>query len=281
MPAKILIFLRRHKQLAFPALTCAAAAAVALSGILSSGLSGKEGALVVWIWAAVLAWDYLRRLSRVENPTTAKNIHCLVGWGMLGIAVVMKVYSFPELSWFFLTGGLLCYFSDFRRFGVCAVPLFLWLTVLPALPYCNFMLSYPMRLVGTYLTLFIMQLGGMAVSGSGTMIYIGEQGVAITAACSGIEQLEAMLLVGWLIAMWSHQKTLTRLMHFSMILPLIIFFNVLRLLATLLGFRYFGEVALGDAFHTWMGLAMVLAVALGFIGLRGLFEVTSTEDANE
>jgi exosortase len=141
------------------------------------------------------------------------------------------------------------------------------------------MISYPLRLISTEATVIILQWCGMPVGGTGTVITFGNQQVAITAACSGIEQLEAMMLVGWIIVTVLHRRLSLRLMHFVTILPLILFCNALRLIATLVIFRYWGEVAFSDRIHTWFGVGMVLLVSVLFFQLRFLF-VEESESPN-
>lgn len=132
-------------------------------------------------------------------------------------------------------------------------------------------LSYPLRLMATFLAVGVLKLCGVAVAVDRTLMTVGEkgQGIAVTDACSGLEQLGALILVGAVFA-WMMQKGLGwRLFHWGMILPSLILSNALRLVVTVLLYNGMGEVILGDAWHHGLGYAQSVLV-LVFLWLFGL-----------
>ena len=118
-------------------------------------------------------------------------------------------------------------------------------------------LSYPLRLMATFGAVAVLKLCGVAVTADRTLITLGSDGtgLAVTDACSGLEQLFALILIGGVLA-WMMQKSLGfRLMHWSCILPSLVIANTLRLVATVLLYNRFGDMILGNTWHHALGYA--------------------------
>lgn len=126
-------------------------------------------------------------------------------------------------------------------------------------------LSYPLRLMATFGAVAVLKAFGVAVTADRTLITLGSDGtgIAVTDACSGIEQLFALVLVGAAFAWIMQKRYALRLMHWACILPSVVIANALRLVVTVLLYNRFGEVILGDTWHHGLGYAQsVLALAL-------------------
>lgn len=126
-------------------------------------------------------------------------------------------------------------------------------------------LSYPLRLMATWIAVGCLKLFGVSVRADQTLIVLEADGIglAVTDACSGIEQLFGLILVGGLFAFIMQRKTLFRLMHWATILPCVVLANAIRLVVTVLLTHMIGEVVLGNAWHLALGWAQtVLAVVL-------------------
>ena len=129
-------------------------------------------------------------------------------------------------------------------------------------------LSYPLRLMATWLAVGCLKLFGVVVEADRTLITVGERGIAVTDACSGIEQLGALVLVGAGFA-WMMQRTAGyRLLHLATILPSVVLANAFRLVVTVVLFRLLGETVLGDAWHHALGYAQTV-LALVFVWAFG------------
>lgn len=118
-------------------------------------------------------------------------------------------------------------------------------------------LSYPLRLMATFGAVAVLKLCGVAVTADRTLITLGSDGtgLAVTDACSGLEQLFALILIGGVLA-WMMQKSLGfRLMHWACILPSLVIANTLRLVVTVLLYNRFGDVILGNTWHHALGYA--------------------------
>ena len=126
-------------------------------------------------------------------------------------------------------------------------------------------LSYPLRLMATWLAVGVLKTFGVPVSAERTLIALdsGAAQIAVTDACSGVEQLGGLVAVGLLFAWLMQRGWGWRILHWATILPCVVLANAVRLIATVLLLRTYGDVILGDAWHISLGWAQtVLAVVL-------------------
>ena len=131
--------------------------------------------------------------------------------------------------------------------------------------YIGLTLSYPLRLMATWLAVGALKAVGVPVSAERTLITLGSGStqIAVTDACGGLEQLGGLVVVGLLFA-WIMQKGWGwRILHWTTILPCVVLANAVRLIVTVLLVRAYGDVILGDTWHVSLGWAQtVLAVVL-------------------
>ena len=138
-------------------------------------------------------------------------------------------------------------------------------------------LSYPLRLMATWLAVGCLRLFGVPVQAERTLIMLEADGIeiAVTDACGGIEQLFGLVLVGGLFAFLMQSRFVFRLMHWATILPCVVLANAIRLIVTVLLVRAFGEVILGNTWHLALGWAQtVLAVVLLWLFGKGVRALT-------
>jgi exosortase/archaeosortase family protein len=121
----------------------------------------------------------------------------------------------------------------------------------------------------------------MQISCDATILKIGSEEIAVTAACSGINQLEAMFLIGWILVMLSHKKLVCRVSHWLLLLPLVILFNSLRLIITMILYSSMGEYALTDTVHNALGYTMVIAVSVVFYSCKSLVPFSEAPPKNK
>ena len=146
------------------------------------------------------------------------------------------------------------------------VPLFGCFLAVPFREQIVLYLSYPFRMVSTVLSVGFLQMFGMEIHNDMTTIRIDGLDIAITDACSGIQQFEAMILVAfWLLFAWP-RTFFWRCAHYLFLIPSIILANAIRIIVTILLYKMIGETALNNTWHIGLGYAQVaVAVALFFL----------------
>ena len=135
------------------------------------------------------------------------------------------------------------------------------------------LLSYPLRLSASFLSAGILKMCGIELVCSGTSLALPGLDIAITDACSGINQLDAFILIAFVAVEILHKKILWKILHFAFIIPAMIIGNSLRIVLTVLLFRSLGETVLQNNWHTALGYVQIVFALLIFIAIGKLFSV--------
>jgi exosortase len=178
-----------------------------------------------------------------------------------GILTGNKTTIFLNLSLLTLMFSLTAWTAGTELLKKLLLPLTVFVIILPFLNYLHYLLSYPMSVISASFTASFLKIFGVQISSDATIIVLNGEKISITTACSGIFQLEAMMLIGWLIVISAHRKPALRAAHFIMLFPIVIFTNTLRLAAVILLYMKFGDAAFSNALHTVTGLCMVVIAA--------------------
>jgi exosortase len=248
---------------------------------------GLDNALLLAALAALLAWNLAHALPKRPSPTTAADR--LAAWTLVAAAflsiLIEKRFHAPFLNCLALLCLALAAAARIEglKNTVWATPaLAVALLVLPHQEYLILSFSYPLRLISTIITVSCLKIAGLDISHHLTSIYLGESEIAVTDACSGIDQLAVMLLLGYILVRQFQHTRPWQAIHYLFLVPAVILANSLRLITSCLLYLRLGPAAFEDPYHTWFGYAMVavtvvLLWAIGFI----LPEATAPETAAE
>ncbi len=225
---------------------------------------GGLNALMLWMLGALMSFRPMAFFKR-RSPGIADHT---VAWLFTGGAFgVLFCGGNPEWRWYLALLGCVAFTGSLFLALRVAVP-FAILVLLPAYQaFFNVFFSYPLRWISGAVTTGLLRLCGVGAEWSGTDIGIRGATVTVTAACSGIEQLETMLLLGYVVAVCMQPTFWRRFGHFMLVLPVLVVSNALRLTVTLLVYVHFGDWILSPLPHQVMGWLMVaFAFWLLYIG---------------
>ncbi|MFA6658515.1 MAG: exosortase/archaeosortase family protein [Victivallaceae bacterium] len=197
----------------------------------------------------------------------------ILPWTMLLGAPIVFLLPLPSVDTvlFIQFWAILIFTLGLRSGGMMGVPIFLCFLVIPYQEQIALFISYPLRLISTVLSVKSLQIFGVDVNYEFTTVTIGEAAIAITDACSGITQLEVLLLLGYLVVLRQHQSGLMRSLHYCCMLPVIIITNSLRLILTIILFMFIGNSAFDDFWHKTLGYFLIVGVMLLFWWIGTLF----------
>lgn len=247
-----------------PLLTVLAAAGMGLLYALQSSMLDASAA--VWLWGAAIFIPYY--LGRGDFGPSYRMPSCkAAALAFIAASAILSYAGKYNTSLMLLFFAPILYFGNFKILAVSAMPIFIWTAVVPQTEYVHHLISYPMRMVGAEISAFILGIMGFAAEARQTIVTIGGKDIAVTAACSGVEQLEAMLAAGWIIAAYMHSGTWTRIAHFAAILPIILIVNSIRLVVTIGGYDRFGDVFISDEVHVALGVVSVILIVSAFIAV--------------
>lgn len=149
-----------------------------------------------------------------------------------------------------------------RRPDVIVV-LLLWLCALPFQDQLSLSFGHPLRMMATVMCVTLMRFFGSGVTNEGTTIHAGAGDIAITDACSGVEELLGLLLAGYLIARYRQKNLGWTFFAWAFAVPAVAVANAVRLVALVLLHGVMGDAVLVGAWHVGFGWAQAaLALAL-------------------
>ncbi len=165
--------------------------------------------------------------------------------------------------------AILCVILGFilRHDGASAMlrllPLFiLAILIIPFYEYLILEFSYPLRLVSTAVSAWLLKLCAINVSYDGTSMILDGQIISITDACSGISLLGLLFFLEYYIVRSIDSSPWKKCCWASLVVLWIIIGNALRLLVTMLLYRSVGQRVFERDFHLGLGCFFVVVTSL-------------------
>ena len=173
----------------------------ALLGIWHATFSYKwDSGLALWAWGLAVLYPFYARdtaePSRWQYPQKCSRV---VAWALLALSAVLLVTGPKLLILPVLLAAGVFFFGNLKLGIYGAGAILVWTLILPQAEYLQHLISLPMRIMSAGFSSEIMSLIGYDSMAEQTGVNIDGRMIAITAACSGIEQLEAMLIC-WIIS---------------------------------------------------------------------------------
>ena len=252
---------------------------IAFSAALPMFTAGLvDAALVDLAMAAILIALMLKNYFSTCRKKPSFKEKC-AAWLILILADVialMPTHNFAgELTTALVFSLLICsmvlFFSGTLMAAVSAIPA-LWCCVF--MPYHEeimLLLSFPLRLNATVLSAALLNLSGINIIHSGTSLILPGLDIAITDACSGIRQLDAFILIAFVIVQMLHSKNGWKILHFAFIVPSIIVGNSLRIVLTVWLYRLWGETVFENTWHTALGYGQIIFALVLFLVIGKIF----------
>jgi exosortase len=138
------------------------------------------------------------------------------------------------------------------------------------------LIALPLQNLATASAVFGLELLGFFVVREGNVLQLETgQSVAVAEACSGLRMLTAFVFVAALLAFLVDRPRWHKLVLLLFSVPVAVFCNSLRVIATSLFVHYSGSSALTTTFHDAAGLAMMPLAILISVGLLSLLRMFS------
>ena len=258
---------------------------VAFSAAVPMFTSGMyEAALTDLAVAGILIALLMKNFasSAEKKPTFQERCAAWVLVASANFLALLPTQDFPgsltvAFAFSLLIYAFVLFFSGRIMALACIVPT-LWCCVF--MPYHEeFMLlaSYPLRLSATIFSAGLLKLCGIEVIFSGTSLSLPGLNIAITDACSGINQLDAFILIAFIAVQIMHKKNGWKILHFAFIIPAIIAGNSLRIVTTVLLYRVLGEKVLQNNWHVALGYGQIILALLIFLAVGKIFRMAENE----
>ncbi len=247
---------------------------------IRSEMLGSFAMLLLGIIMGVQAFEHASKVPPLRSwPGKA------LAWLFMAIGILALLYpalmnsfvgSHFAMTMFF--AAVLCWFCGHRRFIWMFAPVIVFILIIPLREQLLLFISFPLRMSSTFISVELLRLFNVPVSCDLTTIHLQGADIAITDACSGIQQFEAMVLVAYILVQLWHRGFSWKVIHYLFIIPAIIFANSVRIMLIILLYRMVGEVILSNFWHLTLGYVQLI-LALAIIYAAGLFLPELSEPA--
>jgi len=210
-----------------------------------------------------------RRLELKAAAIRPANAGLAVIFGSLALLVVGTAgteYFTMRSSLVFLLAGIVLYLFGWAVLKILALPIGFLLFMVP-LPYIVYdAAAFPLKLFISKVSVFVLKAMGVIVWREGNIIMFPETILEVADACSGLRSLMSLAALAVALAFLSQKTAIKRTLLILSALPIAIFTNMLRVIATGFLAQYYGAAAAEGFFHEFAGMAVfVLAMVLLFV----------------
>ena len=230
----------------------------------------SHGFLVPFIagYLAYMRWDDLATAEvRPSNSGLA-----LIGFGlvMLSLGWLGTEYFNMRASLVVILAGSVLYLLGRQVFRIL-LPSLAYLLLMVPIPYIIYdAAAFPLKLFVTKVSVLSMKALGVIVMQEGNILMFPNITLEVADACSGLRSIMSLLALGAAYAFVMHSRTRDRAILIVSTLPIAVFTNCLRVIATGILAHYFGASAAEGFFHEFAGFfvfagAVVMFVALGAV----------------
>ncbi|HBA86941.1 MAG TPA: VPLPA-CTERM-specific exosortase XrtD [Geobacter sp.] len=211
-----------------------------------------------------------------ERRALLRKTTCVPSWaGLFPVCAGVALYWLGELSgeffsmylsfWLILV-GLFWSYMGWRRFQVLLFPMLFLLAMFPLPNYLNTMLTLKLKLISSWLGVWMMRLYGLSAYREGNVIDLGFTQLQVVDACSGLRYFLPLLVLSLLLASYYRAPLWKRGFFVLSAVPVSVVTNGLRIASVGILYQFFGPVVAEGFFHDFSGwfifmfsLALLLA----------------------
>ena len=228
-----------------------------------------ETPVVLFILGLWLSYDVCHKIYvRPSGPRGVQD--SVAAWSVLILFFLMALAPLNiDVTWcqcwclWLLLIAPLWFSSGHRVTLFATIPLFVFCVLIPMHNEILLAVSHPLRMIATATSGLILKLFGFNVSTTLTVLKLKNVDLAVTDACSGIQQFEALLLLGYILAKHQQKHLVWRIVHYSFCIPSVILANTIRLVLVVMLFHWpVGEAVLYSGWHEGLGYFQVLLAVM-------------------
>nr|WP_321465565.1 exosortase/archaeosortase family protein [uncultured Desulfobulbus sp.] len=200
---------------------------------------------------------------------------CWLGGILLGISslsyffsLLTEVHTVIALSMYLTVVGVLIFLFGIQSLRILFTPLLLLLMLIPFPDQLYIQLTFPLQLKVSQMSAAIVEWVGIPVYRAGNVLSIPEKSFEVIEACSGLRSVITLLTLSVIMGFFVLRQVWTKVVLVAISVPVAIFVNLIRVVAIILLFHFFGLDLYTGTLHTLTGLA-IFSIALAVLFLVG------------
>lgn len=168
------------------------------------------------------------------------------------------------LSFWLVLVGIVWGWLGTGRLRVLLFPLFFLLAMFPLPNYLNTMLTLKLKLISSWLGVWMIRLYGLSAYREGNVIDLGFTKLQVVDACSGLRYFIPLLVLALLLASYYRASFWKRALLVGSVIPISVLTNGLRIASVGILYQFFGPVVAEGFFHDFSGW-FIFMISLGIL----------------
>ncbi len=206
-----------------------------------------------------LIWTKRNDLSSLPSvPSWRGMVILLPGIMLFWLGELGGEYLTLYVSFWLILVGLCWLHLGWQKLKTIAFALIFMLTMFPLPNFLYTKLTLKLRLIASHLGVVMIQYFGLPAYREGNIIDLGFTQLQVAEACSGLHSLISLIVLSLLLAYFFKAQFWKRAVLLISAAPLAIFTNSLRITATALLYRAWGQEVAEGFFHGFSGLLIFI-----------------------
>jgi exosortase B len=233
---------------------------------------------VLSIWIISRQWQTMLN-KRKPTPSFA-----FIAWIFFAIALLFYIVGNSQQIMLLELGSLILMLVAIIliKFGsrsllVMWFPLFFMLFMIPLPGTLMTMLTMPLKILVSSITETILFWADYPVARNGVILQIGQYQLLVADACAGLQTLFTLEALGlFYLNIMQHTSMFRNVMLATLIVPISLAANVIRVLSLTLITYYFGEAAGQGFLHEFAGMVLFLSALILILSIDNLLQFIIT-----
>lgn len=218
---------------------------------------------------------YLRRDELLAAEVRPSNFGLAIicfGLFMLLLGWIATEYFTMRSSLVVIVAGSVLYLLGWEIFKILLAPMAYLLLMVPIPAVIYDAAAFPLKLFVTKVSVLTLKAMGIVIWQEGNILMFPNITLEVADACSGLRSIMSLLALGAAYAFVLHTKTRDRVILILATLPIAVFTNCLRVIATGVLAQYFGSAAAEGFFHEFAGFFVFFGAVVMFVALGALLK---------
>jgi exosortase A len=187
-------------------------------------------------------------------------------------SLLTEVHTIIALAMYLTVVGAIVYLFGVQTLRRLFTPLLLFLMLIPFPDQLYIQLTFPLQLKVSEVSAAIITLFDIPVFRAGNVISIPTKSFEVVEACSGLRSVITLLTLSVVMGYFMLTRVSSKLLLVAASIPIAIFVNLIRVVAIVLLFHFFGLDLYKGTLHTITGLLIFLIALATLFMLQRILE---------
>jgi exosortase len=220
-----------------------------------------------------IIWSKRKELEGVLSPFSLLGLPLVFFATLLYIfALLSQVPTLIALAMLLTLVGVVVYLVGPAAINVLAVPLLLFAMLIPVPEQLYTQLTFPLQLKVSQASEIIIRLFGVTIFRDGNIMHIPTKSFEVVEACSGMRSMITLMTLSIIMGYFMLRSTSGKILLLLGSIPAAILVNLLRVVAMVLLYHFFGLDLTAGTLHTVSGLAVFIGALLILFVMQQILE---------